>query len=340
MGECTVKNARQLITALLLAAAILGTAGCQPGSRTPVVSGPWLGQTTPSTTPVPFATGLVTTGHNELNAAFSPAGDEFYWTMADPFRQFYVIMRMELGEDGRWSEPEVAPWSGGYSDADPFFSVDGQRIYFVSRRPLDGEGPPKDFDIWYVEREGEGWSAPVNLGPEVNGPSHEYYVTVTAEGTVYFSAEREGGMGSFDVYRVPRQNGGYGEAENLGPAINSPGLEADAFITPDESMLIFSAWNREDGVGHADLYLSRRRADGTWTEAVNLGPEINSPRLDYCPILSPDGSWFFYTSYRLDELQQAERRTRDELLEAFRSPGNGLGDVFWVDAAVLDDIGR
>lgn len=71
----------------------------------------------------------------ELNAAFSPAGDELFFTLADPARTHDTLLRMVRGADGVWDGPEVAPFSGLHADADPLFSDDGQRLYFISKRP-------------------------------------------------------------------------------------------------------------------------------------------------------------------------------------------------------------
>ena len=52
--------------------------------------------------------------------------------------------------DGRWTPPAWAPFSGpnGVDDV-PFFSADGKRIYFISRRPLPGETEAGSEKIWY-----------------------------------------------------------------------------------------------------------------------------------------------------------------------------------------------
>jgi hypothetical protein len=53
----------------------------------------------------------------------------------------------------------VAPFSGQYSDADPFITTDGQRFFFISTRPVDGKRK-EDNDIWMMEKKGAGWGVP------------------------------------------------------------------------------------------------------------------------------------------------------------------------------------
>jgi hypothetical protein len=83
-------------------------------------------------------------------------------------------------------------------------------------------------------------------------------------------------------------------------------------IAPDEGYLLFSS----DRTGAGDIYLSRRLADGRWTEPVSLGEPVNSPRDETFPGLSPDGKYLFFA--------------RD-------TPGR-KHDVYWVDAATLSAL--
>ena len=131
-----------------------------------------------------FGRGVVSRRHQELNAAFSPAGDELFFTLADPSRTHYTLLRMVRGADGVWKGPEVAPFSGVHADADPVFSEDGQRVYFISKRPRDAAQAANDFDIWSVEKTQAGWGEPVNLGAPINTPDDEFYVSVTRTGSI------------------------------------------------------------------------------------------------------------------------------------------------------------
>ncbi|MGH7673944.1 MAG: hypothetical protein ACREMV_01625, partial [Gemmatimonadales bacterium] len=113
-----------------------------------------------------------------------------------------------------WSPPEVAPFSGRYSDYDPFLSADGARLFFVSNRPAGPTDSTTDFDVWMVERAGDRWAEPRNLGAPVNTPRDEFYPSVASDGTIYFSAVRDsGGQGGFDVWRSRWAEARYQEPE-------------------------------------------------------------------------------------------------------------------------------
>src|SRR5262249_26593167 len=228
----------------------------------------------PTAAPALFAEGVISTGDMELNTAFTPDGKTLYFTKRTPRPLLWVIVVSHF-RGGKWSAPEVAEFSGQYSDFDPIVSPDGKKLYFCSNRPVDGQ-PRQDFDIWMVEKTATGaWSAPKHLDAPINTKSQESYPSVTADGTLYFSSNREGGKGRGDIWRARLVDGRYGEPENLGEAINSQFFEGDPFIAPDESYLVFVSYGRPDGFGDGDLYISFHR-EGAWTKAVNLGPEINS----------------------------------------------------------------
>lgn len=288
--------------------------------------------------PTLFGEGIISTGDMELNSAFTPDGRTIYFTKRTPKYQLWVIMFSHF-RGGRWSAPQVASFSGQYSDFDPFISPDGSKLFFSSNRPVNGRAK-QDFDIWMVEKEKDTWGPPINLGAPVNTAGQEYYPSVTNDGTLYFSSTREGGRGSGDIYRSRFSNGKYTGPENLGDAINSKYFDGDPYIAPDESFLIFVSYNRPDGLGDGDLYVSDRR-DGTWTPAQNLGDKINSSALDFCPTIPLGGKYLFFSSERgFADAPLKTRLTYRQFLKKIRNPGNGLGDLYRVDLSVLNLIQR
>src|SRR5262245_759954 len=293
------------------------------------------GSDKPTAEPALFAEGIISTGDMELNAAFTPDGKTLYFTKRTPRPLLWVIVVSRF-RGGKWSAPEVAEFSGQYSDFDPIISPDGKKLYFCSNRPVDSQ-PRQDFDIWVVEKTATGaWSDPRHLDAPVNTKAQEFYPSVTADGTLYFSSTREGGKGRGDIWRARLADGKYSEPENLSEAINSQYFDGDPFIAPDESYLIFASYGRPDGLGDGDLYISFRR-EGAWTKAVNLGPGINSNALDFCPIMAPDGKYFFFTSERsFADKPLPVRMTSQQWQKRLKSPQNGLGDIYRVEFSLLN----
>jgi len=261
-----------------------------PADDFPVLKGDYLGQKPPGLKPVIFAPGIVSTRRYEFNAAFSPAGDELYYSVNESGRETMMFMRRVKN---LWTPPERVPFVSPNNDCDPFFSMDGTRLYFISTRTK--KNGANDWDIYYVSRTETGWSEPRNLGAPINTEYNEYYVSLTKTGTLYFATDKPGGSGSHDIYRAKLVDGVYSTPENLGKSINTPHLEHDPFIAPDESYLLFTSVDRKQGFGSGDLYVSFRKENGAWTEAKNLGQEFNSRGYDFCPIVSWDGKYFFFT---------------------------------------------
>ncbi len=290
----------------------------------------------PLTEPRMFAEGPICTGDYESHPAFTPDGRTLYFVKSTPDFSFWTIVVSRF-ENGRWSAPEIAPFSGRYADADPFITADGSRFYFISNRPVPGRTEP-DLDIWVMERSGSGWTEPKNVGAPVNSERNEWFPTVARNGTIYFGSERDGGQGRCDIYSARFVDGSYAPAENLGDAINTPAGEFEPCVAPDESFLIFAAAGRKDGKGEFDLFISERR-DGVWSTATSLGEKINTEKTEFSPMISPDAKLFFFTSTRGFANKPLEKplSTRD-LAERLRKPRNGLGDIYQIDLSALRAI--
>lgn len=287
----------------------------------------------PLTEPTVFGEGVISTGDFDSHPAFTPDGKTLYFVRSTPTFNLWTILVSHFAK-GRWSTPEVAPFSGQYSDADPFITPDGLHFYFISNRPVAGKSKP-DLDIWVMEKIGAGWSEPKNAGAPINSSGSEWFPAVAANGTMYFGSDREGGKGRTDIYRCRLAGGKYAEAENLGDTINTQFNEFEALIAPDESSLILMAGGRPEARGGFDLYISYNR-NGTWTKPANLGDKINSVGNEYSPVISRDGKYFFWTSTRgFADKTLTKRLSFQELTNKLRSPQNGLGDIYQIDLAEL-----
>jgi len=297
---------------------MLTAAGCSGPEREREFA-PFLGQSPPGPIPQRFAPGIVNTGAIEINGVFSPDGRTFFFSRE--IEGVFAIFRSELGNKG-WTAP--APMDV-YADGaralavDMTMTTDGKSLYFLGQHAREGEGGPPGLDIWVLRRDGETWKPAELVPPPVSTEFPESYPVVVGDGSLYFSSQRTGGFGGYDIYRAQRlQDGGFREPVNLGPSINTEFHEGDTFVAPDESYLILSS-RRPGGLGQNDLYVSFRGPDGGWSEPENLGPAINSDQTDFCPMVTPDGKYLFFS-----------RRTGASWEEASE------GEIFWVDIDVIE----
>ena len=275
-----------------LVARLIDMGASQSPPQFPALTGDYLGQNPPSASPEIFAIGIVSQYGSQAEhspAVFSPDGNEVFWTKK--FRGPILYMRRI---DSTWTAPAEAPFNSEYGEGEPFFSQDGNRIYFLSFRPLGAEHIEGDENLWFVSREGDGWSAPEPVSDAINDFPLHWEVSVSANGTLYFATEHGDGYGKKDLYCARLVDGEYETPRNLGNVINSGEIEHTPFIAPDESYIIFASEGHEPKAGSLDLYISYRGKDGEWQKPIHLGDKINSPAPDLWPAITPDGKYMFY----------------------------------------------
>jgi hypothetical protein len=287
-----------------------------------------------------FAPGVISTGDDDAHVTFEPSGRRVWFLKNTPDFRHWTIAVVEWTGSG-WGEPRVAPFSGRWAEGDLSLAPDGRAAYFVSTRPIEPGGAPRaDTDVWRLHRQDDGaWGEPEHL-PDLASDGFEWFPNATADGWLYFGSERAAGNlgaeGTSDLWRARFEGGRFEPPENLGPQINTAGQDIEPWISADGRLLIFASNGRADSRGSYDLYASHL-CDGSWTAPRNLGDEVNSPEWDFGPRLSPDGRFLFFTSNRVSSARSPERAwSFDELLGHLRSPGNGLRDVYRIDAASLD----
>jgi Tol biopolymer transport system component len=196
----------------------------------------------------------------------------------------------------------------------------------MSRRPAAGAAQRPDFDIWVFDA-GTSTTARVD---EVSSDRMDLFPSVTADGTLYFVSDRDGGLGGGDIYRSRFVNGRYTAPENIGPVVNSVHAESNVFVAPDESYVVFSGGGRPDGKGATDLYIAERSAGDVWSAPRPLR-YVNTEWDDYAPTVSHDGAVLYFSSRR--PRVRAARGTRlsyEEVRARVRSAGNGNADVYTI----------
>jgi Tol biopolymer transport system component len=275
-----------------------------------------------------LAPGVISTGDIEFAPAFEADGKTVYFCKGSPGMKRVMWIVVSRLRDGVWTKPEIAPFSGRYSDIDPTFSPDGKQLFFASTRPTEGTEPRTDFDLWVVERRGSSWGEPRSLGAPVNSSGSESTTSVTADGTLYFaSAGRDGGRAGRRLFRSRLVDGRYQTPEPLPPPIDAGEEESNQYLLADGSYMIFLS--KRPGAKETALFLSRPKKDGGWTEPVNPGEPWNAEYGPYTPLVSPDGKTLYFSSQKgvFDRLP-VEAMSYEKFLDTIRNPGNGVGDIY------------
>ena len=159
-----------------------------------------------------------------------------------------------------------------------------------------------------------------------------------SDGTIVFQRIEKLGTLGWDLYMSSPRNGAYGVPEKLPAPVNTEASEAGPFIAADGSYLLFQS-NRPGGYGVMDLYITYRTKSGGWSEPVNLGEKINSPFSDWGPVVSPDGKYLFFGSFRNVQPLAPESREYFEYMKSWLgTPTPGKGTLYWVEAKAIDDL--
>lgn len=269
---------------------------------------------------------------NVRDFTMSSTREEAYVTIQSPLGELSVLA--QINKVGNvWSKPKIVPFSGKFNDLEPFLSKNNLKLYFASNRPLsESVDKSKDFDIWYVERKTitSEWGIPVNMGAPINTKHNEFYPSVSENNNMYFTSDNPSSIGKDDIFYSAWNKGKYIAPVPLGEAINSEGYEFNAYISPDESYIIYSAYNRKDGLGSGDLYISFLDENKKWSIAVNLGKEINSKYMDYCPFIDLGTETLYFTSKRSTINKKNNFQSIEEVVKEINKSKNGLSRIYKV----------
>lgn len=210
-------------------------------------------------TPYPFAKELLSTVH-EGPLTFDRTADNVFFT-----RNNYKDGKTKKAKDGivklkiysaykvndTWSNIEDLSFNDDESNtAHPAISVDGKYLYFASDRP----GGMGGMDIWVVQRRGDEWGTPTNLGPMINTDGDEVFPFIHADGTLYFASTGHMGLGGLDLfYSIPNDQGVWMKPSSMGKPFNTESDDFGFIVDRDKKNGYFSS-NRPGGLGEDDIY--------------------------------------------------------------------------------------
>lgn len=202
-------------------------------------------------------------------------------------------------KEGHWGAPKKMKfsWPDNNNMGAVSFSLDGRSVYFTGCYWPGSQG---SCDIYVSRFTGNFWESPVHLNKEINTGTWESQAVVSPDGRyLYFASKRAGGKGGSDLWVSKRQkNGLWGKPRDLGDSINTSGNEVAPFLHADGKTLYFASdgW---PGLGGYDLFVSRKKADGTWSKAQNIGYPINTRYNEMNIFMAPDGKHAWISSDRI-----------------------------------------
>jgi len=210
----------------------------------------------------------INTKTSDYSAAVS--ADEKVMVYITSLKFYEGLFYSKKTDDGKWSDPENIN-AQVMSDGDMFptgLSYDGSELLLVKKSDVNN-------DIYYSRMVNGLWTKAIAISDNINSRNNEDYASFSKDSkTIYFTSDRRGGHGGFDIYKSEKIKGSWNEPVNLGENINSPFNEGAPFMTENGKKLFFSS----DGhftMGGYDIFYSELTEDG-WKRPVNAGYPLNS----------------------------------------------------------------
>ncbi|MGD0341227.1 MAG: OmpA family protein, partial [Bacteroidales bacterium] len=182
----------------------------------------------------------------------------------------------------------------------PSITADGQTLMFTRQIPSNNymQNMGSTQEDFYISTKSNGvWQKATNAGEPLNTSANEGAQTLSSNGKyMYFTAcDRPGGLGSCDLYFSAFNDGNWSTPYNLKWPVNTTAWESTPSISADGNTLYFSS-NRPGGFGGKDIWYSKRNADGTWSNPVNMGKTINTEGNEISPFIHFDGRTLYFSS--------------------------------------------
>lgn len=258
------------------------------------------------------------TAINSPMAEYFPSivGDEskFYYTRrldspngSSRYQEDLYVAQKDAKGNWMMSNP-IQELSSGGNEGAPSISADGKYMFITVSQEIDGlylGGQAKGLgscDIFFTQKINGKWTKPANLGSKINSAMWESQPSFSSDGkTLYFvrgTPLRSGAVKDIDIYySTVGEDGKFGPAVKLPDNVNSKKEEQSVFIHPDNQTLYFCSKGHV-GMGGADIFMSKRKSDGSWGDPINLGYPINSSKDENSLLVSPSGKLAYFASDR------------------------------------------
>ncbi|MGK7396979.1 MAG: OmpA family protein [Candidatus Cyclobacteriaceae bacterium M3_2C_046] len=177
----------------------------------------------------------------------------------------------------------------------PVLTADQNTLFFTRRV---GSSMQHDEDIYISKKDDQGnWSLPQSISPNINSQFNEGTNTISADGRtlIFTSCLGRKTYGSCDLFVSYKTGDQWSKPVNLGNRVNSRSWESQPSLSADGRTLFFVS-DRGGGKGKRDIWISYRQEDGTWTEASNLGGQVNTGEDEVSPFIHVNGQTLFFAS--------------------------------------------
>lgn len=206
---------------------------------------------------------IFTSTRKDTNDKKAPYINRIYWTTIDDNGTNVQLVNIEQEKD--------------HHQGASTFTPDGNTMYFTK---WSGKSTARFAQIYMSTKNGSKWSDPVRVSGDINSDAYSSkQPNVSPDGKyLYYASNKPGGMGNFDIWMAPIENGTLGASTNLGATINTADDEEAPYYYQQGKSLIFST-NGRIGMGGFDFFQAKGTA-GAWQTPENLGYPVNSVKND------------------------------------------------------------
>lgn len=177
-------------------------------------------------------------------------------------------------------------------------------------------------DVYMATAKYGKWFKPGGIGRSINTEFKEDVVGLSADGNrvvIYI----ENWEVVDDLYYTEKSRRSFGKMETFEDPINSGSIENTGCFSKDGNTLFFSS-DRKGGYGGFDIYMVRKFPDGTWSEPINLGPDVNTKFDELYPNIQGDNITLYFSSNGHNTMGGFDlfKTTYDIFDNAFSTPQN------------------
>ncbi len=209
-------------------------------------------------------------------------------------------INLGMTADIKISPENLGPRVNSYAaELAPIITADGSTLYFTRDDHSENLGAADRQDIWVSEiGEDDSFGSAKNLGQPLNNELPNFAISVSSDGNALYvgSIYHKDGTSSKGLSRTEKTVSGwsYPDAVTIRNYENRSG-HVNFQIVSGEKIMTLACEDRKS-IGDLDLYVSFLQEDGSWSEPLNLGPDINTASQEGSPFLAGDLKTLYFSS--------------------------------------------
>ena len=186
-----------------------------------------------------------------------------------------------------------------FPESKPVITPDGNKLYFARKNaPTNLGGKRDDQDIYISDLVGKEWSYAENLGKPLNDKMANGICSVSPDGNsvMVINAYHDDGTveNGVSVSRKTSSGWSFPRKQDIEDYHNLS--EYQDYFQSNSGKVLISAVQRNDSRGDQDLYVSFKTGDDSWSKPKNMGPVINTGKVEFAPFLASDNKTLYFAS--------------------------------------------